>query len=440
MAMDRLKVGVLIDENSLPTEGGGYSYYQAIVKAIDAYAFNKDIEIINIVFSEKVGKKLFFNKPVILVKKTAINVIRYTFNDIMYRLWFRTLRGHVNNWGESLNKSMASIRNKTAIKYLKKNNIDLVYYLKPEDHVMNYPMIITHWDVGHKSMYSFPEVVANGNYEKREAYYVNILNKAFLILCESNTGAGELLKYYRVNPDKIRVLPIFSGDVVHQKVPEEQQKQILLHYNLAAEKFYIYPAQFWAHKNHYNLIYAFHALIREPGNGSLKLVLCGSDKGNMMYIKELIDELHLHDAVLLPGFVSNSVLYTFYKNAVSLVMPTFLGPTNIPLIEAAQLGCPVICSFLEGHKELLGETALYFDPSSAADIKKDMNRILDTGFRKQLASSAYQHISKSCFHLDKSIHLLQHILLQVKPIRKAWGAGKNVLKFFAYANLGMIEW
>lgn len=437
--MDKLKVGLLIDENSLPTEGGGYAYYQAIVKAIDTFAFDKEIEIVNIVFSENLTRKLYFNKPVILVKKSAVDAFRYTCIDVMYRLWFRTVRGRVNTWGESLHKSMASIRNKAAIKHLEKNKIDLVYYLKPEDHIMNYPMIITHWDIGHKSMYSFPEVAANGNFEKREAYYINILNKAFLILCESNTGASELLKYYRVNRDKIKVLPIFSGEVVHQKVSDEQQKQVLSHYNLSAKSFYIYPAQFWAHKNHYNLVYAFHALVKEPGNENLKLVLCGADKGNMLYIKELINELHLNDAILLPGFVSNSDLYTFYKNAVSLVMPTFLGPTNIPLIEAAQLGCPVVCSFLDGHKELLGESALYFDPSSAVNIKSCMNRILDTGFRKQLAASAYQHISKSCFHLDKSIHLLQQILLQVKPIRKAWGAGKNVLKFFAYANIGMFD-
>lgn len=72
MVMDKLKVGVLIDENSLPTEGGGYAYYQALVKAIDVFTFDTEIEIVNVIFSKKVSKELLFTKPVIIVKKVQL--------------------------------------------------------------------------------------------------------------------------------------------------------------------------------------------------------------------------------------------------------------------------------------------------------------------------------------------------------------------------------
>lgn len=260
-----------------------------------------------------------------------------------------------------------------------------------------------------------------------------------MILCESKTGADELLRFYPLNPDKIKVLPIFSGEVISQQVPLQEQAGILTRYDLIKNQFYLYPAQFWAHKNHYNLINAFYSLQSEPANKTLKLILCGADKGNMKYIKSLIHMLGLSDYVILPGFISNKDLYALYKNAVALVMPTFLGPTNLPLIEAAQLGCPVICSELDGHKEILHDTALYFDPSNASDIKCCMQKILNEDIRKQMCASAYQRISQSSFNVEKSIQVLKDILLQIKPIRKAWGNSSGLLQVLTYANVGVLS-
>ncbi|MFC3559915.1 glycosyltransferase [Pedobacter jamesrossensis] len=61
-------------------------------------------------------------------------------------------------------------------------------------------------------------------------------------------------------------------------------------------------------------------------------------------MKELVKGLGIEQKVIFGGFVTNEELNVFYKNAISLVMPTFMGPTNMPLLEAQALGCPVICT------------------------------------------------------------------------------------------------
>ncbi|WP_170252671.1 glycosyltransferase family 4 protein [Adhaeribacter aerolatus] len=304
---------------------------------------------------------------------------------------------------------------------LKDHRIDFVYYLKQQDTILNYPFIATLWDVSHKSTNGFPEHSLNKNYEIREKYYLYTLNKAFLILCESEAGATELKKYYAIYPEKIKVLPLFASNIINCQASPESEHTTLNKFNVEKEKFFIYPAQFWPHKNHYNLILAFHKLLRETGNQNLKLVLCGSDKGNFLYILDLIKSLSLTDNIIVPGFVSDESLFILYRNAIALTMPTFLGPTNIPIIEAAHLNCPVLCSDLAGHKEIMGNHALYFNPSDAEGIKAAMIQVLDQSLRSKLIESAKAHITQSPFTINNSLQVLNQIFSEVIPLRKAWG-------------------
>ena len=69
-----------------------------------------------------------------------------------------------------------------------------------------------------------------------------------------------------------------------------------------------------------------------------------------------------------PEGLTEEEIASFYKHALALVMPSYLGPTNIPLIEAREFNCPVLCSDLDGHKEILGSEAIYFPPNNVIKI------------------------------------------------------------------------
>ena len=49
-------------------------------------------------------------------------------------------------------------------------------------------------------------------------------------------------------------------------------------------------------------------------------------------------------------------------------MPTLFGPTNIPQLEAFELGCPVATSNIYGIPEQVGDAALLFNPESVDEI------------------------------------------------------------------------
>jgi glycosyltransferase involved in cell wall biosynthesis len=56
-------------------------------------------------------------------------------------------------------------------------------------------------------------------------------------------------------------------------------------------------------------------------------------------------------------------------------MPTFLGPTNIPVLEAWSMGTPVIYSNIRGCREQLGNAGLLINPYSPRDIADKIEKI-----------------------------------------------------------------
>ena len=56
-------------------------------------------------------------------------------------------------------------------------------------------------------------------------------------------------------------------------------------------------------------------------------------------------------------------------------MPSFLGPTNIPPIEAFLHACPVLLSDVYAAREQCKNNALYFNPNSVKSIYLAINKI-----------------------------------------------------------------
>src|SRR5262249_40728612 len=64
-----------------------------------------------------------------------------------------------------------------------------------------------------------------------------------------------------------------------------------------------------------------------------------------------------------------------YAEAAALVMPTFFGPTNIPVLEAWAFGCPVVTSDVRGIREQVDRAAILVDPGSAEAVADGIYRI-----------------------------------------------------------------
>lgn len=365
--MDKLKIAVYIDPDYKPQVGGGYSYASKLIGLIDQYHFDDKIEIV-FIGENNLAKTDFTKNFIHIPKDQFIREIWSVGNKLRLKIL------QLLPLGKSLLSDIIAAQkkqiNQKVVDFINKNNIDLIYYLKPESNPYDTSYIMTHWDLGHKTMFAFPEVTFDSNYEKREKYHRIELQKAFAIFTESETSTEELFQYERINKERMFILPLMPGKVVDIIVSQQEQSTILKKWSLEIDQYFFYPAQFWAHKNHYALIKAFEIVSKQ--HQKLKLVLSGSDKGNRRYIEELVGSLNLSEKVLFVGFISDEEVHALYRNAKALVMPTLLGPTNMPLLEAHALGCPVLCSNLKGHMQQMKNKATYFDPIDYKDIANKM--------------------------------------------------------------------
>jgi len=101
-------------------------------------------------------------------------------------------------------------------------------------------------------------------------------------------------------------------------------------------------------------------------------------------------------------------------------MPTFLGPTNMPIIEAMQNNCLVICSNLDGHIEQTNGHAYYFKPQNYNDIASKIKlAFTDSNIIKdQMVNNAYQY-SKS-ITIENTCNKLNDYLDNFQSIRYCW--------------------
>ena len=242
--------------------------------------------------------------------------------------------------------------------------IDLIWFTQPVRMKTSVPYVYTLWDLGHHVLPMLPEV--KKDWYSREIMYQEMLSRASWIVTGNEQGKTEILNSYSVTPDKIRIVPfpISSFCDGSSKEPDFD----------VPEKFFIYPAQYWAHKNHIVILKALK-ILREKYNISPTVYFTGSDKGNKEYIEKTCAELELKEQVVFSGFLSYEELKYMYTQATAMVYASLMGPNNLPPIEAAYLGCPVIISDMPGHREQMKDCALFFEGTNEYALAEQMHAI-----------------------------------------------------------------
>jgi glycosyltransferase involved in cell wall biosynthesis len=286
---------------------------------------------------------------------------------------------------------------------LLEEKVDWVIYTAPEplSFEIGLPYIMPIHDLQHRLQPEFPEVSANGEWELREYLYRNGTRYATLILADSETGKEDVLNLYGnygITPERVKVLPFLPTVYLPVRVSENERQALRRAYSLP-ERYVFYPAQFWPHKNHLRLVQAL-AVLKEQQEIEVHLVSSGAlpDPIRQETYQQVIataGQLGVADQVHSLGYVPDKFMAALYAEAVGLVMPTFFGPTNIPVLEAWAYDCPVITSDLRGIRQQVGEAGLLIDPRSPQDIADAIFRLwIDEGLRRELAQRGRQRLAQ----------------------------------------------
>jgi glycosyltransferase involved in cell wall biosynthesis len=407
-----MKIGIVISDQS-PDAGGGFTFEQGLIEAIQRLRLETPHRLVMIGKPVKVPECLS-EMPYISLTSTRPKETKLAreCKRIVRKLWPRRDNNFVLDFQRTPQILAA--------------NLDLIVYLHPwVSPYVDIPYIVNVWDVAHRLTPFFPELSLATQWDFRERHYRKKLQRAAYIVCPNAPAKQEIVDFYQVAADRVWTLRHPTPADVLRQAEKPTPDVSIEHLGLRGE-FLLYPAQFWPHKNHLLLLRMLKVL-RDKYDYRPQLVLPGSDKplfaaaleGNLSFVKQRVREMELEDQVIFAGFIPREVLIALYRRAFALVFPSFLGPENLPPLEAFALGCPVIASELPGSKEQFGEAAVRLDPK-APELWADAVQV----FRKDSAFRAAQiekgKIRARDYTSDDFIRGLFAIFEDFEPYRGNW--------------------
>jgi glycosyltransferase involved in cell wall biosynthesis len=358
-----------------PHAGGSYQYCLSIIDAIQNIK-DKKYKITFFIFNKKWKNKLPKNSKIIELKKNF-------FSDRIIN-FLKKINLPIN-----IHKFFCFLFNKR-IRIINNSDCSYVIFPSQEDECANIYLksITTIHDLMHRYERKFDEYNLD-EYNRRELNFKRICNYSDKIIVDSNIGKKQVVSSYQCKRNKIYVLPFTAPRYLkNSKIINIYKK-----YKIPDQKFIFYPAQFWEHKNHINLIQAFNIVKKKKKN--LILVLLGKEKNNLSYVKKEIKKHKLQKSVFILGYIDQEDLFTFYKKALMMCFVSFAGPTNIPPLEAMFLGCPLICSNTYGMPKQVGSGGLLIKPNSSKDIAKKILRLFDNqALRKKIIKNGFKQYTK----------------------------------------------
>ena len=291
-----MNIGIFLKSRD-KKEGGGYTItYDIFEKLIN------DINLIN--------HKLYFviindlSKEIkSLLKKNKINYINIKENKFSYKLKnylfckFPLLLKFINLFNAD------KIEN-----YYKENNVEIIWPISSElRHPFSIPYLFTLWDLQHKTISEYQEVGSFFTKLYREQLIKINLNKAKYIICGTNVGLKEIQKFYKIKQKKI----ILNNHPTPSWVNSKKSKSKSFLKKIDIRNFFLYPANFWSHKNHLNLLKGFKIFLEKKKIFYLVLVGNIIDKNLYDEIMGYINKQKLNRFVRLLGYVSRKNLLEF---------------------------------------------------------------------------------------------------------------------------------
>jgi len=276
-------------------------------------------------------------------------------------------------------------------KIIKKLPIDLIIIpiISLAPLYSNKPYIITIHDLQHKY---YPEFFTVKERLTRNYVYRNAAKNAMFIVCESQFVKSDIIKFLGISSDKIRIIPsVPPSYLVNLEIKVDYLKEIKTKYELP-ERFLLYPAQFWYHKNHINLLKAISLIIKKYKE-DISVIFVGLKKNNFENTMNEMKRLKLENHVKYLGYVPDKDIPYLYKLSIALVMPTLFESVSMPIWEAFYLGCPVVSSEICALPEQISDAGLLFNPYDVKDMAEKIYKIwTDEKLRERFIKKGHERV------------------------------------------------
>jgi len=189
------------------------------------------------------------------------------------------------------------------------------------------------------------------------------LRLATKIIAISTQTKEDIIRHFAIEASKIEMVPI--GYI---EPPKEHTKIS------TPEKFFLFAGVLKERKNVLGIIRAFELFI--ASHADFSLLIAGKTQGAYYeQCRALAKKLGIEERVQFLGYVTDTELAYLYSKATAFVFPSFIEGFGMPVLEAMNMGLPVITSNQGALAEVAGNAALLVDSTNVNSITEAMNRI-----------------------------------------------------------------
>jgi glycosyltransferase involved in cell wall biosynthesis len=220
------------------------------------------------------------------------------------------------------------------------------------------------------------------------------LRQSKVIITVSEFSKREIIDNYNIVPDKIHVI----YNAVSSRLKAINSEKI------KDKPYLLAVSSLNPQKNFGRLIEAYQRL----ENPKFNLHIVGG--WNKSFANHIFKDRSKSIGIIFLGRLSDVELVQQYKNAEAFLFPSIYEGFGIPPIEAQSFGCPVIASDIEPLREVLRNSALFFDPYNIEEMIKQINALMENpNLKNRLTKLGMENASR--FSWNSSAEKLQKLIL-----------------------------
>lgn len=221
---------------------------------------------------------------------------------------------------------------------------------------------------------------------ERKKHFEDACKWSKKLICISDYVKQTVIDQKKISAENVTTIHIRLAKRLPQ-INETIKQTILNRCHLTEENYLLYPANFWAHKNHMMLFTAFNMYRKQYPESKLKLICTGADNQHKTFLQNAITTMGLTNWINLPGFLSDDEFASLVSSCRAIIFPSLYEGFGMPVLEAMAAGKPVLCSNLTSLPEVAGSAALLFDP-------RKPNEIANAIYRIEHESNLIQHLTQ----------------------------------------------
>jgi len=253
-----------------------------------------------------------------------------------------------------------------------------------------FPSVVTMHDLQHLH---YPNFFSPTDIAIREKEYRESCQLASHVICISEFTRQDVHERYGIPLAKMTTIWNLPPRLTGAPIADSTKRRRLNAMGIKTP-FLFFPAHPWLHKNHHGLLKAMQ-IADQSLPADYKLVLTGQPFPADHPAAALLLEPAIRRRVVHLGYRSPLEIAALFGSAEALIFPSLFEGFGMPLIEAMQQSCPIVCGRHTSLPEVCGEAALYADvaqPEALAEAILTITR--DAALRARLRKCGHENLRR----------------------------------------------